>query len=844
MNNKKENPPISLKNETKEEKKCIVKPTSTYEQKKLMRKKSIKEMIKSIKRVLPSLDDIDLQSATFRIFYLEEELHRTDNEEDSMFNLEKKQSTDLTEQIYRQHYLLDGFKKMKDLTKDEKIQKSIDLTQSKIALLKHVYNINTIKLKKLKDEKKNFKKNTKPEKFIGEINFKLKNFVRNPIIENCDFDIYIDSIRMLTAKVKDEKLKSFKIPVTSSHCLTKIALIKNGFVIKFVNSCEFEILISKGGTLQGYYYTCPINFKNFLQLQNKKKGEISFSLNQICIITFLIKYKKVIELQQKPGIITNITRYNHILTNFIRYSPFRCGVCYEMIKGEGYCCILCNQKCHKPCSNFLLFLCLKSERTKQKQTSTVSINKNEVHSTKLVNKNEVHSTKLVNKNDIKSTGSINKNEIQSTKLVNKNETHSTKLVNKNDIKSTVSINKYDIKHEFEPIKSNNLNELSMNWCYWCGKHIITNKTLIECKKCKQYFHKNCVQFLPNSCGITLTLRKKICEFKFKHFNQKIKKKESIKDYNLLVLIAKGGFGKIILVESLLKKSQQTKNEQIILKVLSKQKAIVQNTTIYLFAEKSVLEIISLEKTDERTNFLGKMITFFEDDYNFYFGLQFYSGGNLLYFHKVNIIPLFQKKVFCAQILLAISFLHSKNIVHRDLKMENILLESDGNLKIIDFGLSKILEDGDTTNTYCGTISNTAPEVIKQLDYSYEIDWWSYGCLIYEMYEYRSCFDGYTHGEIEEIVLSEEIKFYKSNEVVKDLVRKLLKKDRKNRLGISGSEEIKKHWFFNDLDWDKILKKKYIMELKPDKNFYKNFNIKKTEKEIKISFIKVESKHIN
>lgn len=730
-------------------------------------KKIIKKMLYGIKHLLPSLEGKEFESATFRIFFLEEELNRTEREEDSMFNLEKKELNDLSEQIYKQNYIRKGFEKMYNLTKDVKIKKLINETQLKTSLLRQVYSVNNRILKEFPTQRNKYNSiKCINEKFSGSIHFKLKKFVIDPIIENCEFLINIDSKNMIKSKIKGKELPIFEIKYDLLISKKEISLIESGFIIKFVNNIEIEFIIKKNDTLLGYYYMKPINLKKFITEQKGIENYISFSFQQICIITFKISFYSINEINRRSGFITNIKRFNHLLGNYTKYSPFRCYVCHEIINVVGYSCLLCPIKCHKICSNFILFSCLNNKLT----------------------------------------------EIKTSKKL--------------------FIKRYNIKHNFIPIKSSNLSNTSLNWCYLCGIHIIYSKNLIECTKCKEYFHKECEKYISNSCGIDLLLRKKICEFKPKSLKNKNEVNLSINNFNLLKLIGRGGFGKILLVE----KKEENNNSKI-LKIISKQKTFETNTLEYLIQERRILEIVSKKYEDERINFIGTMDCFFEDEYNFYFLLKFYPGGDLLRFHKLNKISEFQRKLYCAQILLAISFLHSKNIVYRDLKMENILLELDGNLKLIDFGLSKILDD-ETTNTFCGTIDTIAPEVINQLEYSCEIDWWSYGCIIYEIFEYKPPFQGDTQCEIKEIILLNELKFYKSSEVVKDLVMKLLNKDKNSRLGNKGFKEIQNHWFFKELNWDKVLKKIYKMDLKPNMNFIENFEL--NNEKAKVSFIKVDS----
>jgi len=125
---------------------------------------------------------------------------------------------------------------------------------------------------------------------------------------------------------------------------------------------------------------------------------------------------------------------------------------------------------------------------------------------------------------------------------------------------------------------------------------------------------------------------------------------------------------------------------------------------------------------------------FMSDLRLFFVMPFIRGGELYRFFKTkrrfkeNVV-----KFYAVQIALALGYLHKNAIIHRDLKLENILLDMNGYLKIIDFGLAKMLaENKDLTKTYCGTPEYLAPEMINQSGHNYSVDWWALGVLIYEM----------------------------------------------------------------------------------------------------------------
>ncbi len=123
----------------------------------------------------------------------------------------------------------------------------------------------------------------------------------------------------------------------------------------------------------------------------------------------------------------------------------------------------------------------------------------------------------------------------------------------------------------------------------------------------------------------------------------------------------------------------------------------------------------------------------------YMVFDFVNGGEL-FFH-LNQEDMFKEdraKFYSAEILLALQFLHSKNIIYRDLKPENILIDYEGHIKLTDFGLAKELKDEihkqnkTKTTTFCGTPEYLAPEIIRGEKYDESVDYWSLGILLYEM----------------------------------------------------------------------------------------------------------------
>lgn len=119
----------------------------------------------------------------------------------------------------------------------------------------------------------------------------------------------------------------------------------------------------------------------------------------------------------------------------------------------------------------------------------------------------------------------------------------------------------------------------------------------------------------------------------------------------------------------------------------------------------------------------------------YLVMDFINGGEL--FYHLQIAERFNEeraRFYTAEIILALDYLHKAGIVYRDVKPENILIDSEGHVKLTDFGLSKggLNDNGGMTESFCGTTEYLAPEIIKDKSYSYSVDWYSLGLVLYEM----------------------------------------------------------------------------------------------------------------
>lgn len=219
------------------------------------------------------------------------------------------------------------------------------------------------------------------------------------------------------------------------------------------------------------------------------------------------------------------------------------------------------------------------------------------------------------------------------------------------------------------------------------------------------------------------------------------------------------------------------------------------------AEKVILSMIEHP-------FIVNLVASFQDDKRLFMLMEYVNGGELFsYLRRVGRLPDAHARFYTAEITLAFQYLHLMNIVYRDLKPENLLIDTTGHLKITDFGFAKIVED--RTWTLCGTPEYLAPEIIQSRGHNKSVDWWAMGILIFEMLAgFPPFYDENPFG-IYQKILAGRIEFPRQIDVrPKDLIKKLLTHDRTKRFGClrGGAEDIKQHKWFSGLDWDVVLQR--------------------------------------
>jgi serine/threonine protein kinase len=195
-------------------------------------------------------------------------------------------------------------------------------------------------------------------------------------------------------------------------------------------------------------------------------------------------------------------------------------------------------------------------------------------------------------------------------------------------------------------------------------------------------------------------------------------------------------------------------------------------------------------------------------------IDFMPAGDLMgVLNKFEQVPVEIARFYSAQIVLSLEYLHNKNLIYRDLKPENVLVDTNGYLKLADFGFIKQLNNYEKTYTFCGTPEYLAPEIIKNMGYSHSVDWYALGIFIYELLYGIPPFMANDPMEIFEMVLKKKMLFPKIfDKDAKSLIKKLCHHDLTSRFGnlVGGVNDIKKHRFFETIDWVSL----YQMKINP------------------------------
>lgn len=264
---------------------------------------------------------------------------------------------------------------------------------------------------------------------------------------------------------------------------------------------------------------------------------------------------------------------------------------------------------------------------------------------------------------------------------------------------------------------------------------------------------------------------------------------------------------------LVKRAGQNADTSIFaMKMLRKDHIVKRNQVEHTRSERNVLEATNHP-------FIVTLHYAFQTPKKLYVVLEYCAGGEL-FFHLSQAGRFSQGRCrfYACEICLALDYLHKLNIIYRDLKPENLLLDADGHAKVTDFGLSKEgIEDNISAKTVCGTPEYLAPEILRRLGHGKAVDWYSFGALVYEMLTGLPPFYTKDRDKLFERIKRGELSYpsYVTPEA-KSLCQALIFRDPNKRLGggPGGGDEVKEHVFFSGVDWMQVYERKITPPFKP------------------------------
>ncbi|KAL3319391.1 hypothetical protein Ciccas_001941 [Cichlidogyrus casuarinus] len=298
----------------------------------------------------------------------------------------------------------------------------------------------------------------------------------------------------------------------------------------------------------------------------------------------------------------------------------------------------------------------------------------------------------------------------------------------------------------------------------------------------------------------------------------LKDRIRLENFELLRVIGRGSYAKVFQVEY-----KPTKRIYA-MKVIKKELISHEDDIDWVHTEKQVFE------TATNHPFLVGLHSSFQTRSRLFLVIEFVNGGDLMFHMQRRLrLPEDHVRFYAAEIAIALNFLHERRIIYRDLKLDNVLMDSEGHIKLTDYGMCKeFTSHNELTSTFCGTPNYIAPEILKFQTYSYGVDWWALGVMMFEMLAGRSPWDGVgasgnpesnTEEYLFHVILERPIRFPRAISThASNVLRGFLEKRPDDRLGVHPNSDFKaitQQTFFRPINWVALEEKQIPPPYRPD-----------------------------
>ncbi|KAJ3384386.1 hypothetical protein HDU80_000951 [Chytriomyces hyalinus] len=265
-------------------------------------------------------------------------------------------------------------------------------------------------------------------------------------------------------------------------------------------------------------------------------------------------------------------------------------------------------------------------------------------------------------------------------------------------------------------------------------------------------------------------------------------------FELTHVVGKGAFGKVRVVKA------KTSKSLFALKYIDKRQCIQMHAIQNIFRERAILE-------DINHPFIVNLNYAFQDDANLYFVLDLKTGGDLrLHLNQRTVFTETAVRLWALELASAIQYLHTQNIVHRDIKPDNVLLDSEGHAHLTDFNIAVNIDKSSILKSHSGTLPYLAPEVFEEHGYYWQVDWWSFGVTLYELVYSKRPFRAKRTASLIKNIREKEIDFPHLSVPVSancvSFLKQLLDRNPFTRLGCRARQilDVREHSWLRDMDW--------------------------------------------